>query len=348
MRHIFCVARSSLSVAHLSSEDFPELAMAEASQPKTNVLKKTFQQFIDDECMMMAAALAYYTIFSLPGFLVIVISVAGFFIGDQAVRARIEQEIQGVVGKGGVDQIDTMMKATRQGNSGIWPTLIGVAVLIFGATGIVAQLQYSLNRIWKVKVDPRAGGIMPFIRKRVLSFAMILANAFVLLVSHVVTTVLNALDENVGSWLPTSISKNFLLAGNFAVSLLVVAAVFAAMLKWLPDARIAWRDAILGAMLTAMLFEGRKFLVGLYLGHQNPSGYGPAAALVLILIWVYYSAMIFFFGAEFTMAWVHRRGRRIVPVPGAVRVDELSETPISERGVETLGPQVPQGSGTKR
>ena len=129
--------------------------MAEASQPRTNVFKKTFQQFIEDECMTMAAALAYYTIFSLPGFLVIVISVAGFFIGDQAVRARIEQEIQGVVGKGGVDQVDTMMKATRQGNTGIWPTLIGIAVLIFGATGIVAQLQYSLNRIWKIKVDPR-------------------------------------------------------------------------------------------------------------------------------------------------------------------------------------------------
>ena len=322
--------------------------MAEASQPRTNVFKKTFRQFSEDECMTMAAALAYYTIFSLPGFLVIVISVAGFFIGDQAVRARIEQEIQGVVGKGGVDQIDTMMKAARLGNTGIWPTLIGLAVLIFGATGVVAQLQYSLNTIWKVKVDPRAGGIMPFIRKRVLSFAMILAIAFVLLVSLVVTTVLNALDERVGSWLPTSISKDLLLAGNFAVSLLVVGAIFAAMLKWLPDARIAWRDASLGAVVTAMLFEGGKFLVGLYLGHQNPSAYGPAGALVLILIWVYYSAMIFFLGAEFTMACADRSGRRIVPVPGAVRADACPEPLVSKRDAGTLGPQVSQGSWTKR
>jgi membrane protein len=310
--------------------------MAETSQPQINVLKKTLQQFSEDECMMMAASLAYYMIFSLPGFLVIVISVAGFFLGDQAVRARIEQEIQGVVGKGGVDQIDAMMKAARQGDGGIWPTLIGVAVLIFGATGVVAQLQYSLNRIWKVKADPRVGGIMPFIRKRILSFAMILAIAFFLLVSLVVTTVLNALDEKIGSWLPDTVSKDLLLAGNFAVSLLVVAAIFAAMLKWLPDASIAWRDVVLGAIVTALLFEGGKFLVGLYLGRQNPSAYGPAAALVLILIWVYYSAMIFFLGAEFTKAWAERSGRRIVPVPGAVRADECPEPRHSER--DTIGP----------
>lgn len=299
--------------------------MAEASQPRTNVFKRTLQQFSEDECMMMAAALAYYTIFSLPGFLIIVIFVAGFFLGNQAVHARIGQEIQGVVGRGGVDQIDTMMKAARQGNAGIWPTLIGIAVLIFGATGIVAQLQYSLNRIWRVKADPRVGGIMPFIRKRILSFAMILAIAFVLLVSLVVTTVLNALDEKVGNWLPSTVSKDLLLAGNVAVSLVVVGAIFAAMLKWLPDARIAWRDVILGAIVTAILFEGGKFFVGLYLGRQNPSAYGPAAALVLILIWVYYSAMIFFVGAEFTEAWAQRSGRRIVPVPGAVRADECPD-----------------------
>lgn len=287
-----------------------------------NVLKRTFQQFSADECMMMAASLAYYTIFSLPGFLVIVIWVAGLFLGDQAVRARIEQEIQGVVGKGGVDQIDTMMKAARQGHGGIWPTLIGVGVLIFGATGVVAQLQYSLNRIWKVKADPRVGGIVPFVRKRILSFAMILAIAFLLLVSLVVTTVLNALGQKVGTVLPTTLSRELLLAGNFAVSLLVVAAIFAAMLKWLPDARIAWRDVVLGAIVTAILFEVGKFLVGVYLGRQNPSAYGPAAALVLILVWVYYSAMIFFLGAEFTEAWVERSGHRIVPVPGAVRADK--------------------------
>jgi membrane protein len=230
--------------------------------------------------------------------------------------------MRGVVGKAGVEQIDTMMDAAKKEKRGVRASVIGIAVLLFGATGVVAQLQYAFNKIWNVKPDPRAGGIKQFVFKRILSFAMILAIAFLLLVSLVLTTVLSAFGERVGTWLPKDLSKGMLLGLDFAVSLAVASVLFAAMCKWLPDAKVAWRDAILGGFLTGLLFLVGKFLLGLYLGHQDPTAYGPAAALVLILIWTYYSSMIVFLGAEFTQVWARRHGRQIVPSPGAIRTED--------------------------
>ncbi len=279
---------------------------------------RLYERFSDDECPMMASSLAYYTIFSLPPLLVIVIALAGLVWGEQAVRGRIAQELKGVVGNAGVTQLETMIDAANQQRKGVIATAIGVVVLVVGATGVVVQMQFALNKIWHVKPDPRQGGVWQFIHRRILSFAMILALAFLLLVSLVVTTAVTAFQERIGGWLPHEVSKALLLAINFVVSLLVFAILFAAMFKWMPDARVAWRDAALGAIVTAILFLAGKLLIGLYLGTQNPSAYGPAAALVLVLIWIYYSSMIVFFGAEFVEVWAHRHGRQAKPSPGAV------------------------------
>ncbi len=289
--------------------------------------RRIYQRFSDDECPMMASSLAYYTTFSLPPLLVIVISLAGLVWGQEAVRGRIGQELTGVVGTAGVAQLETMIDAASRPRKGLLASALGVALLLFGATGVVAQMQYSLNKICHVKPDPRQGGVWQFLHRRILSFAMILAIAFLLIVSLVVTTALAAFQERIGSWLPHDISKVLLLTVNFVFSLVVFAVLFAAMFKWMPDAKIAWRDAALGATVTAALFMIGKFALGLYLGSQDPSAYGPAAALVLILIWIYYSSMIVFLGGEFIEVWADSHGRELILSVGAVNVEDAGHIP---------------------
>ena len=244
---------------------------------------------------------------------------------------RVGQELKGVVGNAGVTQLDTMVTAAAKPNHGIVATVLGIVVLLVGATGVVAQLQYSLNKIWHVKPDPRAGGIWPFMQKRILSFAMILAMAFLMIVSLFVTAALTAFGQQIAAWLPGDVSKAMLQAVNFAVSFLVLAILFAALFKWLPDAKIAWSDVVVGALLTSALFMAGKSLLGLYLGMQDPTAYGSATALVLILLWAYYSAMIVFLGTEFTEVWAHRRGHKTVPSANAVKVDEAGNITSDSR-----------------
>jgi membrane protein len=298
--------------------------MSNPGKPRANLWKEIYQRFSDNESTVMASSLAYFTIFSLAPLLVIVVAVAGLVWGADAVRGRIGEELKGVVGPAGVQQVDAMMSAGGQHGHGIWATIVGVVVLLFGATGVVVQLQYSLNKIWRVQPDPRSGGVWQFVRKRILSFGMILGMAFLLIVSLVVTAALSAVGEQMGGWLPQDLSKAALLGLNFALSFVVYAILFAALFKWIPDAKSRIRDVALGALLTAVLFIVGKFLLGLYLGRQDASAYGPAAALVLILIWVYYSAIILFFGAEFTCVWAERHGRASLPTPGAVRIQSAS------------------------
>jgi membrane protein len=198
--------------------------------------------------------------------------------------------------------------------------------LLVGATGVVAQLQVALNKIWRVKADPSGSGIWRLVHTRILSFGMILGIAFLLIVSLVITTALTAVGEQLGGVLSKDVSKVLLMAINLAVSLSVLSGLFAGLFKWMPDAQSRWRHVLLGGCLTAALFILGKFLLGLYLGHQSQSAYGPAAALVLILIWVYYSALILFFGAEFTHAWAARHGAAMRPKEGAVPIETAAAT----------------------
>jgi membrane protein len=277
---------------------------------------------MDDDGTTMAAALAYYTTFSIAPLLLIIISIVGLVFGRQAVQHQIDAQIQGLIGQGAASQVGAMVKnAAQHSSTGIISAILGMIALIVGATGSFTQLQSSLNRIWHVKPDPRAGGIKNFIGHRILSLGMILAIAFLLLVSLVVSAALSAFGNLISGLLVQGFSHALLMAINFIVSLAIIAALFAAMFKVLPDAKIQWRDVWIGASITAVLFTIGKFLIGMYLGHSGTaSAYGTAGSFVLIVLWIYYSSLIFLFGAELTAAWSEAHSGSIQPKAGAVKI----------------------------
>lgn len=288
----------------------------------SGTLKQTANEFSEDDCPMMAAALAYYTAFAMPPLLVLIVTVAGWIWSPEAVTGQLEQQATDVVGQGGWQQMESMMHAAHQQKGGVFATVIGLIALLFGATGVMVQLQYALNRAWEVQPDPDQGGIKTFLFKRILSLAMILAVAFLLLVSLVLTAVLNAMGGMVTGWLPEGVSSWVPAAIHFVVSLIVFTLLFAAMFKWLPDAEVQWKDVWVGAGATALLFMVGKFALGLYFSLTDQGTYGAAASFVLLMLWIYYSGMIFLFGAEFTQVWAKRHGGGIAPAEGAVRVVE--------------------------
>jgi membrane protein len=294
--------------------------VAEINEEKKGIVqlfKKTGAQFSDDDCMSMAAGLAYYTIFALPPLLVILIAIGSAVFEREQVEQALEAQMQGVMDS---NQIDEIVSRTQDTGAGITASIIGVVLLLFGATGVVAQLQTSLNRVWEVEPDPELGGIRNFITKRVLSLGMILAVAFLLLVSLVLSSILSAMGSYITDMLPGDFWEPILWIINILVSLIVFSLLFAAMFKILPDAEITWRDVAVGSTATAVLFLVGQFLLGLYLGNAEVAGpYGAAGSLVLVLVWVYYSSLILLLGAEFTQVWARRYGKQIEPSEGAVR-----------------------------
>jgi membrane protein len=292
-----------------------------ARRPRS-LISKTTNNFLDDDCSTMAAALAYYATFSVAPLLLIVIGIVGVVFGHQAVQHDIEAQIEGLIGHDAARQLGAMVQhAGQHSTTGAIGAVLGVLALLFGASGAFAQLQSSLNQVWHVKPDPRTGGIRNFIGHRLLSMGMILAIAFLLLVSLVLDAGLAAFGDLASRYLPSGFSGPLLQALGFVVSLSIIAALFAAMFKLLPDARILWRDVWIGAGITAVLFTAGKFLIGVYLGHSGAAtAYGAAGSLVLIVLWIYYSSMIFLFGAEFTYVWSEANSGLVRPKPGAVRV----------------------------
>jgi membrane protein len=286
------------------------------------LLKHTFKEFSADDCPTMAAALSYYTVFSLPPLLVLLLSLLGAVVDPQDIQGNIEAQMRDAMGPAGAAQVQTILtNAARPGAGGLLPGVLSVAALLLGATGVFGQLQAALNKAWGVAPDPAKGGIRTMLLKRVFGIGMVLGLAFILLVSLVVSAMLSAFGEQLGRFLPEGLSAPVLEAINFLGSLAVIALLFAAIFKVLPDARIAWGDVRVGAVVTALLFVAGKFALGLYLGRSNPGEvFGAAGALALMLVWIYYSSMIVLLGAEFTQVWADRRGRGITPEQGAVRV----------------------------
>jgi membrane protein len=286
------------------------------------LLKDTFKGFSEDDVPTMAAALSYYTVFSLPPLLVLLLTLLGAVLDPQDIQGTIEAQMRDAMGAQGADQVHTILaNADRPGAGGLVPTILSVVALLLGATGVFGQLQAALNKAWGVAPDPAKGGIKGMLAKRVFGMGMVLGLAFILLVSLVVSAVLLAFGEELGRFLPSGLSAPVLEAINFVGSLAVIALLFGAIFKVLPDAEIAWRDVAVGAVVTALLFVAGKFALGLYLGRSNPGeAFGAAGALALMLVWIYYSSMIVLLGAEFTQAWAERRGSGIVPEKGAVRV----------------------------
>lgn len=287
------------------------------------VIVKTINEFRQDDCMQMAGALAFFTVFSLPPLLVLVITVAGLQFGEEAVQGRIESEISAVIGVEAAEQVQTMISNAGQslaGDGGLMATMIGGVALLFGATTAFAQLQNALNRAWNVAPNPDRSGILNYLIKRVLSFGMILVTGFLLLVSLLMSAMLSAIGSgliNLAPWLPLQMSRII----DFSLSLLMITLLFAAIFRVLPDARIAWRDVWTGAFVTALLFVAGKMLIGVYIGHSDPgSTYGAAGSLVLVLLWIYLSSILLLLGAEFAQVWARRHGEEIRPSKGAVKV----------------------------
>lgn len=278
--------------------------------------------------MQMAAALAYYTLFAIAPLMVIVIAVAGFFLqasgvaGSEAeVESTVVGEIGHVVGEQPAQQIAAMLESSQRGGGSTLTTIFSTIMLLVGATAIVAQLQASMNQAWEVEPDPDQGGVWNFVKKRMLSLAMIFAIAFLLLVSLVLSTILEAFNSYFMQYLPEGIGEWVPKLTNFLLQLVITTGLFAAVFKVLPDAEIRWRDVGVGAFATALAFSIGRYAISLYLARGNVSdGFGLAGSLVVFMLWVYYSSLIFFIGVEFTQVYIRSRGRRIQPVKGAVRM----------------------------
>ena len=299
------------------------------------LLMETVDDFFEDGCPMQAAALSYYTIFALPPLLALLLMLAGFVWDPGQIQGAIESQVRDLVGNNGAAQVRAMLehRDATPGAQGIFPKLVGIALLIFGATGAFLQLQTSLNRAWEVEPVPGKGKIRDFITKRIFSFGLILGIFFLMMVSLVITAALSALGEHYAGGLP----KTALLALNAIVAFGVITVLFAAMFKVLPDAEMELRDVWVGAFVTALLFMVGKFLLGYYLGRSDPgSAFGAAGSLAVILIWIYYASWTILFGAELTQAWVERYGSGIRPEKGASFVVERKERVrprLSERSV---------------
>jgi len=287
-----------------------------------SVLKDAFGAWKVDDCPRMSAAMAYYTVFALPPLLMLVLMVTGVFVDPEQVSTRIQSEIGGMVGPEGARQIQSMIRnVDRPGTGGPLAAVLSTLALLFGATGAFRQLQAALDRAWEVEADPSRSSWIAQLSSRLLSLGLVLTIALLLLISLVVSALITAFGETITGWLPVPVSGALLQGVDLLVSLAVATALFATLFKILPHAKIAWRDVGFGAFGTALLFVLGKFLLGYYFSRSDPGeAFGAAGSLAVVMAWVYYSALIVFYGAEFTQAWAARAGRPIEPSEGAVRV----------------------------
>lgn len=280
--------------------------------------RESVDAWIQDYAPSMGAALAYYTIFSIAPLLVIVIAIAGLAFGEEAASGAIFEQLRGMVGDSGAAAIQGLVQSASKPATSILAGITGLATLVLGATTVLGELQSALDRIWRAPA-PKAQGWWRVVRGRLLSFGLILVIGFLLLVSLVLSAAIVAIGDWWGPWFGKM--RWLLEALNFAVSFVVVTALFAMIYKILPRVRIGWRDVWIGAAVTALLFTVGKFLIGLYLGKSGvTSGFGAAGSVVVLLVWVYYSAQIFLLGAEFTSVYTYRHGslRGVVPPPQPV------------------------------
>lgn len=302
-----------------------------------NLIKDTFASWNEDKAPRLGAALAYYSVFSMAPLLVIVIAIAGLVFGEEAARGQVVGAIQGLVGRQGAEAIQAMILNARKPASSILASLFGVGMLLFGAAGLFGQLKDALNTIWEVKPKP-GRGILASVLTQFWSVTAVLGTAFLLLVSLLLSAGITAASTYMGSVLPGGAVLWSVV--NMGVSFGVVTLLFALMFKYLPDVRVTWHDVAVGALLTAALFTLGKFVLGVYLGASTfGSSYGAAGSLVVVLLWVYYTAQILFFGAEFTKIYANRYGSHIRPDHNAVPMTQAAreQQGIPEQGRTSHG-----------
>ncbi|HYF68047.1 MAG TPA: YihY/virulence factor BrkB family protein [Ohtaekwangia sp.] len=281
------------------------------------ILKKAATEFFADNGMKLSAALSYYTIFSIGPLLIVVISLAGIFYGREAVQGKIYGQINGLVGSKAALQIQEIIQNIEESQLSASGAVVGVVILLIGATGVFTEIQDSINYIWSVKAKPQKGWLH-LIMNRVISFSLIISFGFILLVSLVIHAVVDVLHNALFNFFDEM--TVYLFQGiNYIFLFAVISCLFAIIFKVLPDASIKWKDAFIGAAFTSILFLVGKFLIGFYLSQSNIGvTFGTAASIVLLLLWVYYSSIILFFGAEFTKVYALHYGGGIQPDTSAV------------------------------
>ena len=283
------------------------------------LLKTTFLEFNDDNAIKLSAALAYYTIFALPPLLIIIITICGVFFGEDAVAGELYGQINGLVGDSAAIQIQETIKNVQLSGSNVLATIFGVGMLLIGASGVFAEIQSSINFIWGLRAKPNKG-LKKFIQNRLMSFSMIVSVGFLMLVSLFVSTILDLMSARLKLYFPESTVYLFNVINLFII-LISITLLFAIIFKALPDGIIKWKDAFIGASCTAVLFMIGKFAIGFYLGSSTTASvYGAAGSVIIILVWVYYSAIILYFGAEFTKVYAKTFGGKIYPNEYSVEI----------------------------
>jgi len=292
-------------------------------KPKINlrtiyhILKKALLKWWFKDPFRESAIIAYYAIFALPGLLVVIITSAGYFFGNDAINNHISAQFSSTMGAETAEQIQKIILQASEAKNSVLATMFGIIIMIVGATTVFAQFQKSLNMIWEVKIDEEKDDIWRFLKIRLFSFGLIVTIAFLLIVSLVISAILSAF----GNWLSGNFSETFFImlhVANFVLSFIILTVLFALMFKYLPDAKIKWKNVWIGSIVTAFLFYVGKSGLGFYFGQLNPGdGYGAAGSIILIMLWVSYSSMIVFFGAEFTRVYADFVSGRVIPKDNA-------------------------------
>ncbi len=286
------------------------------------ILKTTLTQFIADKGLKLSAALSYYTIFSLPPLLIIIMSITGFFFGADAVRGELYGQINELVGSDVALQIQETIKNIRLSDKNTFATIIGVIIFIFIASTVFAEIQESINYIWGIEAKPDRG-VVKFLMNRLMSFSMIGSLGFLLMVSLIINSLTDVLSKNLQTRFPED-TVYFFYVINLITIFIIITILFTIIFKLLPDGKVVLRDCIIGASFTAVLFMFGKFAIGAYLGNTPiASVYGAAGSVIVILVWVYYSAIILYFGVEFTKVYAVTHGKDIIPNSRAIRISKI-------------------------
>ena len=289
-----------------------------------SILKASFKAFLEDNALKMSASLAYYTIFSMAPLLMILISAASIFYGKEAIQNKVFEELNGFLGNDAALTIQEILKKIALNNDSTTAIIIGVVTLFIGATGVFLEIQDSINQIWRVKAKPKRGWKKLLIN-RFLSFSMIITLGFLLIVSLIINGVVLALSAKLSQYFP-EVTIVLVEIINVVVTFVVIAALFGIIFKYLPDVEIGWKDIRVGAIFTAILFTGGRFLISLYIEKVGPgTAYGAAGSLIVILVWVYYTAAILYFGAEYTQVYSECYGGKIRPASYAVHIVKTEE-----------------------
>jgi membrane protein len=286
------------------------------------ILRQAGLDFVDDKVLKLSAALAFYTLFSLPAMLIIIIAVSDIFYGREAIEGTIYGQIANFVGKEAALQIQQTIRSAALSNEAGFATIVGLVTLVIGATSVFGEIQDSINSIWRLKAKPKKGWLKIIIN-RLISFSMVVCMGFLLLVSLLINGIMDAVIDKLTKMFP-GITAFTVYSFNLLLTFLITSFLFAIIFKFLPDAKIRWRHVRAGAFTTAFFFLIGKFLIGYYLGHSKlSSAYGAAGSVIVILLWVYYSAMILYFGAEFTRIYAIHSGSQIYPNDYAVWIQQI-------------------------